>query len=192
MAIDTMACPACTNQIVASAAVCEHCGKGGRYLLAEDEQPRIALNAGGQDEASSRKPAGIEGWLLLPAIGLVLAPIKGAVMLFITWRLVQLVQPELARDPRFWISGLLDGAVIVALLGVSIVFFKKRRAAVSAMIALMVALVVTDLVQAALSAAMLKGAEPAQPVMPVRQFIYAAIWIPYFRRSARVRNTFTV
>jgi hypothetical protein len=48
MAIDTMACFACNKEIPATAAVCEHCGKGfsGKYLIAEDEQRRMALRRG--------------------------------------------------------------------------------------------------------------------------------------------------
>lgn len=141
-------------------------------------------------EETKPEPKGIAGWLLIPAIGLVLGPINSTIMLFMGLSAIQSFAPELTRDPLLWFSGLIDVAMIIATIVVAVVFFQKRRIAVGAIILLMAAAIFANLVQALLNVAMFEEVD-ADTVKPVIQAcVFAAIWIPYFLKSKRVKNTF--
>ena len=73
---------------------------------------------------------------------------------------------------------------------VAVLFFRKRRVAVPAVIGLMVASVLANLGQALLNASMF-GELNSDIIKPVvHSCVFGAIWIPYFLRSRRVRGTF--
>ena len=144
-----------------------------------------------EPEANNKhEPKGIAGWLIIPAIGLVLAPIKSAAMLYMGLSMIQSFAPELTSDSRLWLVGLIDVAMIVATIIVAVFFFKKRRVAVRAIIGLMVASILASVVQALLNAAMFEGgdADTFKPV--IHACVFGAVWIPYFLKSKRVKNTF--
>lgn len=135
-------------------------------------------------------PKGIGGWLVLPAIGLVVGP-GLSILLLLGWaRLLPILDPELKGDARFWALALLDGASIAATVAVAVLFFLKRRSAVPAIIGLMVASILISLVQLFLSSALFGGMD-GQDIKPViHATVYGAIWIPYFLVSKRVKETF--
>lgn len=135
------------------------------------------------------EPKGIAGWLIIPAIGLVLAPIKSAAMLFMGLSMIQSFAPELTGDPRLWLSGAIDIAMIVATIIVAVLFFKKKSIAVRAIISLMAASILGNIVQAFLNVAMFEEVDTIKPV--IHACVFGAIWIPYFLKSRRVKNTFT-
>ena len=134
--------------------------------------------------------AGIGGWLVLPAIALVISPITASIELFTSWRLIATFAPELSGDLRFMLSGLVGVVMIVATVFVAILFFRWRRAAILGMVGLLAGQVVGALLQVLLISSMFDGG--GDGVLDVlRQCVYAGIWIPYFLRSKRVKNTFT-
>lgn len=145
-------------------------------------------------ESSENKkspPKGIAGWLIIPAIGLVLGPIKGATIFFIGINITKSAMPELMSDFRFWIIMIIDVVMIIAGISVAVFFFKKRRFAVRAIIGFMIASIVANFVQVILNISLFKevDVEIIKPV--IHACIFGAIWIPYFIRSVRVKNTFT-
>jgi threonine/homoserine efflux transporter RhtA len=101
--------------------------------------------------------------------------------------MIQSFAPEMTDDPRLWFTGLIDVAMIVAAIVVAVLFFEKRRVAVRAIIGLMIASILASVVQVLLNRAMFAKVDP-QPV--IHACVYGAIWIPYFLKSKRVRNTF--
>jgi len=133
---------------------------------------------------------GIAGWLIIPAIGFVLAPIKSLATLIMGLNMIRSFAPELLSDARLWLSGLIDVAMIVATIIVAVLFFKRRRVAVQAIIGLMVASIFANFVQALLNAAMFEEVDfdTIKPV--IHACVFGAIWIPYFLKSKRVKNTF--
>lgn len=154
--------------------------------LEEEEMRQAETN-----EIPRPKPHGIGGWLVIPAIGIVFAPIKSVVMLFLGISMIQTFAPELTSDARLWASGIIDVAMIIATIVVAVLFFRKRRIAIPAIISLMSAAIVANLVQAFLNAAMFEEVD-ADTVMPiVHSCVFGAVWIPYFLKSKRVKNTFT-
>jgi len=136
-------------------------------------------------------PKGIAGWLIIPAIGLVLAPVKSIAGSFIGISMIKSAMPELMSDPRLWIIMLIDVVMIIAFIIVAVFFFKKRRFAVRAIIGLMIASIIANFVQAILNTSLFKevDVEIIKPV--IHACVFGAIWIPYFIRSVRVKNTFT-
>ncbi len=130
---------------------------------------------------------GIAGWLLIPAIGLILLPIRNlSIILFSINRLPS----ERTSDPRTWIIGAMELMMIVALATVALFFFKKRRITVPAIIVLMAAYIPFELIQV-----LIKSFQYSQITVYmfrglVEALVISGIFIPYFMKSHRVKNTF--
>ena len=135
-------------------------------------------------------PSGIGGWLIIPAIGLVWAPIMSAMNLVLSITLLKMVDPEMANDSRLWIIWLIDVAIIAATVSVAWAFFSHRRVAVKAIILLMVAIIAASVVQLLLNARVSGADTFDNATSVVRPCVFSAIWIPYFLKSRRVKNTF--
>lgn len=154
-------------------------------------------------------PVGIGGWLIVPMIVLLLAPIQQAIDLVGILR--ALGSPELADlDQRFpgmaqlaLAHGLGIAALLVMLLVAGVLFFRKKRAAPRVIIALLVLhFLVTFGYQTwrglidhteqfdantlvIIPLVRLTGVNPA-----FISFVAAGIWSAYFMTSKRVKNTF--
>jgi hypothetical protein len=133
-----------------------------------------------------QKHVGIGGWLTLPALGLLFTPII-EVRIFI-----QSLAPVFTRHGWIPVLNLAYALLVLALLiYAAIRFFSKKRNAPVIMIVLMVAPLVIDAVS--LLTALGYGADPFV-IVPVRtlagSLLGAAIWVPYFCVSKRVKATF--
>jgi len=85
---------------------------------------------------------------------------------------------------------LIDVFMIIATIVVAVFFFMTRRIALQAIICLLVASIVANSIQAFLNVYMF-GEVDSNTYMPiVHASVCAAIWIPYFMMSKRVKNTF--
>jgi hypothetical protein len=147
---------------------------------------------------------GLRGWLILPAIGMLLRPI------FIIVLLVQLLPTVLnaetwstlttpgaeAYHPR-WAAALLfelfaNGGLLIFNLLLLALFFRNRSAwprAFATFLALNVLVAVID--YQLTSGIPAVAAQPGVPTRDITQtIIAAAIWIPYCFKSQRVRATF--
>lgn len=143
-------------------------------------------NVGTVDE----KLVGIEGWLVLPAIGFVLGPVIGIIALIAAIGMYSGV----ARAGYGGIYAL-ELIVIVGILGFMIyaatLFFRKKSNAPRTIITLLVVSLIASgaLLLIELGAgAEIFAVETGKQL--VRDIISAAIWIPYFRVSKRVKATF--
>ncbi len=137
-----------------------------------------------------QKLVGIGGWLVLPAIGLVLAPIIMVVSLIMSMGLAS----DVARAGYGGIHALemiVGLGMLIFFIYAATRFFGKRSNAPS----IMIALYVVQLVSQGILLMIELGAD-AEPFAIesgkalVRSVIGAAIWIPYFRVSKRVKATF--
>jgi hypothetical protein len=149
-------------------------------------------------------PSGIGGWLILPAIGLVLAVYARASSL------VALAHPTMKVFTENWLgTGRVKYAAVILgrdvvnmfLLGFTIyvvaLFFRKKRALPKACVILLWAGAVCALGNYALHA--ISGELPRDIMLRAGFSIGAAlaiaiavIWTAYFMKSARVKNTFVV
>lgn len=135
-------------------------------------------------------PVGIGGWLLLPALGLILGLILGAVFAFNDF--VMLYSGGLVKYSGLDLMEIVvELSVFGYLIYAALRFFTKRSDAPSIMIVL---LILGFAVPALLL--MIETIVGAQDYARVtakqlpRGLISAAVWIPYFRTSKRVRATF--
>lgn len=147
-----------------------------------------------QTEASTSsvdpKLCGIGGWLILPAIGLVLTPILSVLGLIASLALFSDVA-DAGHGGIYALEIVVELGLLIFLLYAAARFFGKRTNAPSVMIALMIigivaqgVLLVIELSAGAEVFALESGKALA------RGIIGGAIWIPYFRLSKRVKATF--
>ena len=150
-------------------------------------------------------PSGIGGWLVLPLLGLMLTPVQVGIQTVRDFPPVlgtqvwgQLTTPGGESYHPLWAQLIIFELVTnVVVIGFSLVllvlFFRKSRRVPSLMIGWMLlnfAIQVIDLVLvgAIPAAASAAGAQDRTDLS--RAVVGAAVWIPYFLRSKRVRNTF--
>jgi len=130
---------------------------------------------------------GISGWLILPALGIVL----GITLSF--YYIVMLIQyysviEESGYGTLILLQLLAQGGLTIFLLFVAKRFFAKKSNAPMLMIKFLITgIVVTALL---LSVEMIMGIHMLGAVGLVQSVIIATIWIPYFRVSKRVVATF--
>lgn len=157
----------------------------------EHDNP-YAAPATGLDPQSGVDPklVGIGGWLILPAIGLVLGPLLGIPLL-----LFALTQYEAVAAAGFGGLFVLELGVqalsILMLIYAASRFFPKKSDAPMVMIMIIAAGVFLQgflLMVELNSGAEEFAAESGKQL--VRSIISAAIWIPYFNISKRVKATF--
>jgi hypothetical protein len=54
------------------------------------------------------EPKGMGGWLILPVLGLIIAPVISALSLLVGVDTVQSFMPRHADDPRLWLASLIE------------------------------------------------------------------------------------
>jgi hypothetical protein len=133
---------------------------------------------------------GIGGWLILPAIGLVLGPIIGVIGLFASLGMYN----DVARAGYGGVYALeliVLFALLVFTIYAAIKFFGKMKDAPKIMIILYSISIFASLVllDVELSAGDEEFAVETRKQL-VRDIVTAAIWIPYFNVSKRVKATF--
>jgi hypothetical protein len=132
--------------------------------------------------AEAPAPQGIGGWLILPIIQLILTPIA------FTYRLLTYL---LWRPLAFEITG---GLVIIVLAIDTLVLLllksKKTANFAIAWWSVSVVYAVLDYYLADLIPAVAEQSSPDDAIRPIWAIASAAIWIPYFIFSRRVKATF--
>lgn len=149
--------------------------------------------------------SGIAGWLLLPAIGLIVSPVMGLFQIYSsffpiftggTWEAI--TDPTSATHIPNWgalvIFELIGGVSLIGFgLWVAWLFFTHDSRTPRMFIVWLVASVLFPAADFYfVSGLPLEEARGSSDVAPlVRSIWSAAFWIPYFLKSQRVRNTFT-
>jgi hypothetical protein len=143
----------------------------------------------GQEPAVRAPLAGIGGWLLLPAIGLILSIVIAPIVL-----IAELANTR-SEHAAYSISALIVNALLYLFLIVATYrFFGKRADAPSTMIYLLITRTCAAAALLLLGLAVFGKENDLLVVSLVRnlftQGLATAIWIPYFRMSKRVKATF--
>lgn len=130
--------------------------------------------------------AGIGGWLLLPAIGLVLGPL--GTLFLLVGDLWALTGPSEA-SPRwcFIAETCINFTFCLFELFVAVAFFRRSKWAPALVIALLLVGVVAGAVDSVL--VRFAGLQPGAGSLLI-DLITAAVWVPYFVFSRRVAATF--
>ncbi len=134
--------------------------------------------------------AGIRGWLILPAIGFVLGPVIWVVSLIASLAMFSDVA-DAGHGGLFALEILVSLGLLSFLIYTVILFFRKKRKAPS----MIIALAITNLVVSGLLLVIELGVGAEAFAIQsgkalLRGVISAAIWIPYFKISKRVKATF--
>jgi hypothetical protein len=200
-------CPKCSSPVPAGALDCPACGivfakyrgpdappppAASGDLFNPYAPPQSELGPGPAGSASSvdDKLVGIRGWLVLPAIGLVVGPVLGVVSVIIMVGLFDQIAAQ-GFGGVLTLEILVQLGLAVFLIYAAIRFFGKKSNAPATMIVLLLANVVATAVLFMVE----QGAGASQFAAEngkalARTVIGAAIWIPYFRSSRRVKATF--
>jgi hypothetical protein len=150
-------------------------------------------------------PRGIGGWLILPLLGLIFTPIKVGVEMHRDFS--PMLEPgiwEALTTPggeayhALWAPIIIfelatNVALIVFTLVLLVLFLRTSRRVPKLMIVLMLAQIAiqgVDLVLVGFIPALASDPDAHSKRDLVRALVAAAIWIPYFLTSKRVRNTF--
>jgi len=149
-------------------------------------------------------PSGIGGWLLLPAFGLVFAPVPAALEMLEIAKLMTPVNWRLLTDPAsqayhpFYVWLLpaefaLNGAILVFAVAIFVLFLRKSPRTPNLICALYIVTAIVVVADTVL-AAQIPGFEWDRRTFRElgRAIAGVAIWVPYFVLSRRVRNTFGV
>jgi len=145
----------------------------------------------GTSEPFVQSLVGIGGWLILPAIGLVLSSFVAPIGL-----IAGLAQMD-NRYAAYSVPAMLVNAGFCLWIWIATArFFGKAASAPATLIQLMAARVIASIVLFGLGMAVVGSTDPLVVVVLLKgnnfvaQGIAAAIWIPYFTISKRVKATF--
>jgi hypothetical protein len=161
------------------------------YLRTWASDPsRNEIEPNGQEASFMRTkegPVGIGGWLIIPTIGIVLAPFyhMGSII-------ARLQSPELYEDAvKLHIIG--DAALLVLAVLVGFSLFAGKRRTPTLIITYYLCTTAFFALMACIYESMgieLKNQVPFMLVALAGQVITCVIWIPYFAKSRRVKVTF--
>ena len=195
----SMKCPAC-GLMQMSGPTCKSCSRPLGGPAPRPSPPQYLTIAGPVQQHEK-----IGGWLILLAIGLILAPLRVLVFLgkdfvpiFTTKTWSVLTTPGTGAYHPLWapilmFEGVGNTALIVFSVIVAIYFFQKRRIVPKLMIALLLAnvfFVGTDYFVANLIPAVGSQKDVESMGEFARVVIACVIWVPYFLVSKRVKATF--
>jgi hypothetical protein len=187
-----MPCAQCSAENQPGAVVCTKCGttlQPAPHLFVPPLFAEVGLDA-------DRHLEGIGGWLILVAIGLVFSPLvilggatKSDLLFLTSSRHQPFLQKHHAVHGLILFEVITNLCFVAVLIGLNYLFFKKKRAFPTYMILYLL----FHLLAIALDHA---GARLSMPSAPsnlrplVSAALAAAIWVPYYLRSRRVKVTF--
>ena len=131
---------------------------------------------------------GIGGWLVLPAIGLVVTPFAAILFIIIDLEAME----EMPRYQNLFASEIFFN-VIIALFAVvtAFLFFSKNKMTPKVVIAFLVTNMALMLIETVMIVQEFGSRVDSEAYTDlIRAVVAAAIWIPYFINSKRVQNTF--
>lgn len=137
---------------------------------------------------SDKQLKGIRGWLVLPALGLIFLPIILVVSIFQVAEVIGTAEPALGSILVFEVVA--NAAFLALVLYVAYHFFKESMKAPKLVILMYIFGAAITFVDALLvdSLGILSSDEVYSDF--IQAAIAALIWIPYFMKSVRVKNTF--
>lgn len=174
-------------------------------LRKADPERGVRRSEADASTSDSNAPSGIGGWLILPFIGLIVAPFVWGFLFFLYLRLALLPQaaaifgnvnsPQYFPGWAWFVSSVttVSLAMLALTIWVLVEFIRKKRRVPGLMILVLVLNVLAMLAfhLSMRQAPPILASAAAQSIQGVAQTVLAAgIWIPYFLKSKRVANTF--
>jgi hypothetical protein len=190
----TISCATCSSALEESIQMCPNCGTAVAAGSAIAETGSTDAPAYKHDDGLK----GIGGWLILPAIGLAVAPFVALYIIFmvdlpvLTESKYQEVLTRHPALPGLLVFEIITNAFFLAVsLGLNFLFYKKKRILPRCIIAYLIIQFFLILADNLATAAVLPSANTAGSLFGVvRSLVGAVIWIAYFHSSIRVEATF--
>jgi hypothetical protein len=133
---------------------------------------------------------GIGGWLVVVAFILALSPIA-VIQSMLQTDIPRLEHAGSPGGALLWSIFLLRNIVVfAALLVLNWLFYSERKSFPRAMIAYLLGLIVLGILQCFVDAAFVPDQAVRANFSLALRVLHAAIWIPYYLRSRRVKATF--
>ncbi len=140
----------------------------------------------------------IGGWLIIPAIGVILNPVTRLGTSLLNFESIALLafRTDAPVSARFWkelvaIEFLGNMVLFVVSILIAIQFFSRRSSFPQLFIAFLVAGALFQTLDSIAAAVFLEAVTDADSARTaVGAWISVAIWVPYFTRSVRVKETF--
>ena len=186
-------CVRCLSPLDEASLLCPKCGA--------PSSPNADVGESAPVSAPAFLPAndleGIGGWLILPAIGLALAPFICLRPIFADLSLLTggghpdlfASHPSLTALLIFEI--IINFAFLMAAICLNILFYMKKRILPKCIIAMYAAQCVFILADHLAATTVFPSVNLSSGLITVvRSFLVAAVWIPYFLNSVRVEQTF--
>jgi hypothetical protein len=137
---------------------------------------------------------GIGGWLLLPAIGLVIGPVINGFVISWLWGLARIAATRGAAPVANALQLLAAFSALFLLYQVvaAVLFYTKKKSAPSAMVGLYVGMVLLNFVYLLKTRQFMPnfGRSISDWYGMAKPLAIALVWIPYFLASQRVKRTF--
>lgn len=188
-------CRQCAAEMEEGIGACSRCGAS----LENNVRPQANLPEPAAPDFQSamvsgaRDLNGIRGWLILVAFGLAISPFISLHGIYTDLRLLHGVRYQALLAVRPGLGGLLlfeaatNTIVLTALVSLNFLFYLKKKAFPVWMIAFLAFQLVVILIDHLLT---LRFNPSAGPAAVARALIAALVWIPYYLRSKRVKQTF--
>lgn len=157
-------------------------------------------------ETQKPEPTGLGGWLILPAISIIFTPIGQLFSLadiFVNYSgTIELLGPYMETSMLLTVyyygSILFEIALLFYSIFLLLAFFRKKKSAPDMFIGLLLVMLtvsILDMLAWSYIAKLFPNGSETGAVADtgrslIRAGISAMIWIPYFRLSRRVKNTF--
>jgi Protein of unknown function (DUF2569) len=201
-------CQQCASQMDDDAVVCVQCGsatvrtgeqgESTEVRMLEPSEARISEPAGGPGPSAPHFAietdlSGIGGWLILTVIGLAVAPFLSIRALYTDLAILFGARFQAGLSSHPLLAGLVlfesatNSIFLVTQIVLNLMLYRRKRAFPAWMITYLAANVILSLFDHLWTI----HYEHSSGWMSVaRSFVAAAIWIPYFLRSRRVKLTF--
>jgi hypothetical protein len=177
-------CSQCAATLPEGACPCAQCGTPVAASAAAAHAPTFST---GSDLE------GIGGWLILVAIGLALAPLRSIHGIYATLRVLYGSRFEHVFSVHPGLAGLIlfeaatNTIFLIALIALNYLFYQKKKSFPSLMITFLVSEVTLILIDQIVT----MHFYPRHPATTlISNTVTAAVWIPYYLCSARVKATF--
>jgi len=183
MSIIRFGCPSCGKAFTANVelsgklAQCRTCGTTLRIPVAfPDQQARTETGL-----------CGIDGWLQLPGLMVILSPI-GCCLSFGTISRLSYQYAATGLAGFFGLIQVMNACLLIASIWIGLVFFGRSSSAPKLLMLFYGSVLARNII---LSVVLSMKSIPTNPIDIVAPLAWCAICVPYLLFSRRVRNTFT-
>ncbi len=180
-------CRMCGVNIADEADLCSQCGGASSM-----ESPQSGSVDAPQMFTVRSDLNGIGGWLILVALGLAIVPFNSLHGMYRDFRLLfggsrAVLESFHGLAALILFEAITNTIFFFSLIGLNILFYRKSKAFPGWMITFLCGQLLVVLVD---HLAAMRFSPSANAISLLRSFVGAALWIPYYMRSIRVKETF--